>query len=98
MAQGIRLHHPTRRSEVLLIPHPGDPHAGRQPKTYRIELDSQGDIIVSETIWQRLEEARSKGWPHELVIANPVAEPPRQRINPFGARPTRPIRETRVER
>ena len=73
---GIRIHHPTKRNCALLIPHPGN--GTRKPKTYRIVLDTEGDCIVSDTIWQRLQEARAAGWPHELIIANVVTTPPRQ--------------------
>lgn len=81
MAQGLRLHHPTQRACVLLIPHPGDPATGRRPKTYHVELDGQGDVIVSETVWRRLEEARAAGWPHGLMLSNVVGNPPKQTID-----------------
>lgn len=80
MAEGIRILHPTARACILRIPHPGDPATGRRPKPYRIELDSNGEAIISTTIWQRLEEARAAGWPHGLIVANVVASPPKQRL------------------
>lgn len=90
---GLRIHHPTKRNCALLIPHPGG--ESRAPKTYRIVLDTHGDSIVSEIVWQRLEEARAAGWPHELIVANVVSSPPTQRI---GAVPTPPAPEHRIVR
>lgn len=74
---GFRIHHPTLRSCVVVIPHPGDPRTGRRPKDYQLTLDSEGDVIVSETVWRRLMEARGSGLsPHEFVLLNEVTDPP----------------------
>lgn len=77
---GIRIHHPTLRNCVLLVPHPGEfrrglkvYNKGRKPKDYRIELDSEGNCIVSDTVWLRLQEARG-----DFIILNEVSDPPSQ--------------------
>lgn len=74
---GIRIHHPSLRSCVLLIPHPGDANTGRNPKDYHIHLDEEGDSIVSTTVWMRLRQARDSGLsPHEFIVLNEVVNPP----------------------
>jgi hypothetical protein len=98
MADGIRIYHPTARSSVLHVPHPGDRSSGRRPKVYKIELDPNGEAIISATIWQRLEEARGFGWPHDLIIANIVGHPPRQRIAVGRARRRQTLPIVNVER
>lgn len=82
---GVRIHHPSLRNCALLIPHPGDPRRtsqrpdGRRPKDYVIRLDAEGQTIVSETVWRRLQEARKSGLsPHEFIVLNEVANPPTQ--------------------
>ena len=78
---GVRIHHPTMKNCTLLIPHPGDPKTGRAPKDYHIKLDSDGDCIVSETVLQRLLEARRSGLSlHDFVILNEVKDPPTQGV------------------
>jgi hypothetical protein len=64
-------------------PHPANPacrHCGRphECKTYHFQLDAEGTIIVSTTIWQRLLAMPDRGG-FELV--NVVANPPTQRIS-----------------
>lgn len=94
---GLRVHHPTRRNEILAVPHPGGD--GREAKVYKIRLDARGDAIISDTVWARLEEARRFGWPHELVIANVVGTPPRQQLNLRRNRQVgRPLPEHRIVR
>lgn len=92
---GLRLHHPTKTSCVLIVPHPGG--NGRLPKDYRITLDANGDVIVSTVIWQRLEEARAAGWPHGLIVSNVVGEPPKQVLD-MRARRRVPLAEHRIAR
>jgi hypothetical protein len=73
---GLRIHHPTLRDVVLVIPHPGNAQ-GRRPKDYHIHIDNDGDAIVSETVWMRLEEARGSGLsPHKFLLMNTVLDPP----------------------
>lgn len=75
---GVRIHHPTERNCVLLVPHPGEikglirtRNKGRKAKDYRITLDSDGNAIVSETVWNRLQEAGAN-----FLVLNEVTEPP----------------------
>lgn len=79
---GIRIHHPTHKSCILLVPHPGEfrrglrtYNKGRKPKEYRIELDSDGNCIVSETVWMRLQEAKAP-----FIVLNEVLDPPKQTL------------------
>lgn len=71
---GIRIHHPSLRSCVLLVPHPGG--SGRGSKEYHIHLDADGNSIVSLTVWSRLVEARNLGSPHAFMVLNEVFVPP----------------------
>lgn len=74
---GLRIHHPTMTSCVLIVPHPGDSNTGRKPKDYPIHLDSEGNSIVSERVWQRLLEAEASGLSsHKFVVLNEVEDPP----------------------
>ena len=77
---GIRIHHPTLRACTLLVPHPGG--GDRKAKDYHIRLDGHGNAIVSETVWERLQEARRNGYSdHQLLILNDVPHPPTLRIS-----------------
>lgn len=74
---GLRVHHPTHRSCVLLVPHPGKGFARSSPKDVRIHLDENGDTIISEGVWQELLESKQAGLSdHEWVILNEVPDPP----------------------
>lgn len=74
---GVRIHHPTLTNAVLIVPHPGDPATGRRPKDYHVRLDSNGDAIVSETVWDRLQQARGSGLSdHAFIVLGEVADPP----------------------
>ncbi len=85
---GIRIHHPTQRNCILLVPHPGEIrhglrriNKGRKPKDYRIELDSDGNCIVSEVVLQRLQEVTQV-----FIVLNEVASPPTQTLGfDFGS-------------
>lgn len=77
---GVRIHHATERNCVLLVPHPGEikglirtRNRGRKPKDYRIELDNEGNAIVSDTVWRRLQEAGAN-----FIVLNEVPNPPSQ--------------------
>jgi len=77
---GLRIWHPTLRNCVLIVPHPGNAQ-GRKPKDYHINIDNEGNAIVSERVWQRLEEARRSGLsPHDFWLMNEVLDPPTLRI------------------
>jgi len=80
---GVRIHHPTHKNCIMLVPHPGEfrrglkiYNKGRKAKDYRIVLDAEGNCIVSETIWQRLQEAKAP-----FIILNTVENPPPQYLN-----------------
>lgn len=78
---GLRIHHPTLRNCVLIVPHPGDPRTGRRSKNYEIHIDNEGDAIVSNTVWGRLMEARQSGLSkHDFILMNTVLHPPTQGI------------------
>lgn len=91
---GLRIHHPDLRACVLLVPHPGDPVTGRRPKDYHITLDADGDCIVSETVWRRLEEARGSGLsPHQFMVLNEVPDPPKIIVGGAPAERVRTFRQ-----
>lgn len=77
---GIRIHHIELKNCVLLVQHPGEiksflrtKNKGRKPKEYRIRLDNDGNCIVSETVWMRIQEA---GAGSKFIVLNEVADPP----------------------
>lgn len=79
---GLRIHHLTERNCLLLVPHPGEirglfrtRNRGRKPKEYHIRLDNEGNCIVSETIWNRLQEVGAN-----FIILNEVIDPPVQTL------------------
>jgi hypothetical protein len=63
---GVRLHHPTLRNCTYTVVHLGRPY--QQPincgvclqthmhKTYHLGLNNDGDVIVSEVIYERLKQ------------------------------------------
>lgn len=87
MATGVRLYHETLRNVVYLVEHPrkykGGPflcpgcRRAHDRKTYHLKLDDAGSTIVSEKIYQRLQEAGMPG----LILANAVAQPPAQAVS-----------------
>lgn len=91
---GIRIYHPVLRSHILRVPHPGDERTGRRPKDYFIQLDAEGNCIVSETVWMRLEEARLSGFSqHGLAVLNVVERPPCLQVgNDHGSLPVSTVR------
>lgn len=92
---GIRIHHPQLSSCILLVSHPGDPRTGRRAKDYPIHLDSEGDSIVSETVWRRLREADAAGQRHGFIVLNEVPDPPTLMIHQAG--PVERRRELRLD-
>ncbi len=74
---GVRIHHPTLRNAILIVPHPGDPTTGRLPKDYHIRIDTHGDAIVSETVWGRLQQAKQSNLSgHDFLVTGEVKDPP----------------------
>lgn len=58
-----------------MVPHPGD--TKRKLKVYHIHIDDEGDAIVSETVWMRLQQARQSGMsPHDFIVVGEVKDPP----------------------
>lgn len=78
---GVRLRHPILKGCVYTVEHPrkylvpllcgtcGHPHV---QKTYHLYLGSDGSVIVSETVYERLREVQLAG----LELMNEVAAPP----------------------
>lgn len=92
---GLRIHHPELRDCKLLVPHPGDARTGRKPKDYHITIDSEGNAIVSETVWMRLQQARASNLsPHAFLLLNEVADPPMQMVGDIAGREVRTFRQT----
>jgi len=89
---GVRLRHAELRGCMVLVPDPRRPL--KQPhhcstcnvvhpcKTYHLALDGEGCVIVSETIWKRLQ-----GLQHGLTLENEVKRPPRQTLSMNGEVP-----------
>lgn len=77
---GIRIHHIELRNCVFLVQHPGEiksflrtKNKGRKAKEYHIRLDNDGNCIVSETVWMRIQEAGSGD---KFIVLNEVVDPP----------------------
>ncbi len=75
---GLRIHHPTLRNCVLIVPHPGS--YKRKAKDYHIHIDNEGDALVSDVVWGRLMEAKKAGAGHQFILMNTVLRPPTQGI------------------
>lgn len=87
---GIRIHHPSLTNCTLLVGHPGK--GKRKAKDYHIHLDSDGNSIVSETVWQRLQEAKQSGKsPHAFIVLNEVPDPPDILVGDTGATADIPV-------
>ncbi len=95
MAEGYRIHQTdqTLWGTIVLVNHPGDPATKRAPKDYVFRLDGNGDIIVSSTIWQRLEEIKAAGLEHGFVFSNVVGNPPTQRTADIDDRGRRVVKK-----
>ncbi len=73
---GLRIHHPTERSVVLLVQHPGRGLRRSQPKTIPIHLDEEGNSIVSTGVWEDIQEATVNTPEHHFIVLNEVSDPP----------------------
>jgi hypothetical protein len=58
-------------------------------KTYHLGLDQVGDVVVSETVYERLREAGLDGLEATKEIPNP--EPQRLEVPGQGTRLSRPV-------
>lgn len=81
---GIRIHHVSERNSTVIVDHPGEirglfrtKNKGRKPKQYLIKVDNDGNCIVSETVWDRLQEAGTT----DFIVLNTVEDPPTQTLN-----------------
>ena len=91
MAEGIRIRHHFRRSQMLPVPLLFEPWdtTGRPPcglchtihpcKVMHLDLDDTGAIIVSQEVWQKLRRVPTSGG---FTAVNPVLHPPPQGIYP----------------
>lgn len=62
MAEGLRIHHPTLSSITVALHHDGVlPDRVRKPKTYYINVDSDGFGMVTAITWERIQQAQSVG-------------------------------------
>lgn len=83
---GVKLHHPDLKNCVYTLVHEGRPL--REPmtcsvcgqahfhKTYHLALNGSGDVIVSETVFERLKEADLG----ELQAKTEIKKPPKQTV------------------
>ena len=103
---GVRLHHPSLRSCTYTLIHEGRPmHAPvacgvcgmtHYHKTYHLGLDAIGDVVVSETVYERVKEAGLD----ELKVLDEVRRPDPLRVdlNTAGQRELVIPRERKVRR
>ena len=88
---GIRLHHPSLRSCTYTLIHEGRPmHTPvscgvcgmrHHHKTYHLGLDAIGDVVVSETVYERIKEAGLD----ELKVMTEVKKPDPMRVDMNGS-------------
>jgi hypothetical protein len=84
---GVRLHHPSLRNCTYTLIHEGRPLTAPHMcnlckqthfhKTYHLGLDQLGDVVVSETIYERIKEAGLD----ELQATKEILSPDPQRID-----------------
>jgi len=92
---GLRIRHQTEKGVTLIVPHPGGGTVAKLQKEFHIRLDSDGYAIVSETVWQGLEECKAFGFDPLLVFVNEIDKPPTQGV---GFLPTNPTEVPEVKR
>ena len=100
---GVRLHHPTLSGCLFIVPVAHRPYKVpytcptcrtiHQVKTYHLNLDAQGDTIVSVEIYDRLKEVDLAG----MTFENEVANPPPITLNLGGGPLTFKIFEHKVK-
>ncbi len=90
MAEGIRIRHHTRRSQMLPVPLLFEPwptnrsecgvcHTVHPCKVIHLTLDDTGAVIVSKEIKAKVWRVPTNGG---FTVVNPVAHPPAQGIHP----------------
>lgn len=92
---GLRVHHSTLRNGILQIPVLAKTKTGRA-KQVSLRLDSQGDALISQGVWDELVEA-AKAFDGNigLLVLNEVPDPPAQII---GDTPTELLPTWQLER
>lgn len=93
---GIRLHHPNLRNCTYTLIHEGRPLVApvncmvcgntHFHKTYHLALDGVGDVVVSETVYERVKQAGLD----ELKVMKEIKKPDPLRVdmNPNGNQKT----------
>jgi hypothetical protein len=84
---GLRLHHVSASSVTYTLVDGSRPYQTpidcwrcartHLHKTYHLDLDGTGHVIVSAEIWDRLQRIPD----NPFTLANEVAKPPRQRLS-----------------
>ena len=82
MADGLLIQHPSQRNVTLLLSHPGV--EGRKAKDYWLRLDENGRVIVSETVWLRVQQADARHSGESFVLISTVGSPPAQGMGSAG--------------
>jgi hypothetical protein len=100
---GVKLAHPALKNCVYTLIHEGRPLQAptgcgvcgltHHHKTYHLALDGKGEVIVSETVFTRLEEAGLD----ELTAKTEVKKPPKQTVSVNGTSQDKPKVVTREE-
>ena len=76
---------PQLAGAVVIVPHPDRRIlGGTQPKRYQLRLDATGSVLVSEVVWQRMQEimARDPAAPRFLVTGG-TETPPDLHVTPI---------------
>lgn len=85
MGKGVRLHHPDLRNCTIAVAHPERRYPEpwfcprcqlyHEFKTYHLEIDSVGDVVVEETvIFAKLEAIGFAGFAAMGVVAKPETQ------------------------
>ncbi len=87
---GNRIFHPTARNERIQLDHKGGLEDGRirAPKAYVINVDADGFSIVSDVVWERIQQAQAQNTvhaDHRFMLTNVVASPPKLAIGQGGS-------------
>lgn len=92
MAEGVRVRHHTRRSQIVAVPMLSLPLKKRDYQTCRwcgethlckvahLLVDSEGTAIISRKTWELIRSHAPKAGGFQ--VANPVRQPPKQQVKP----------------